>query len=351
MKILTDPIKFGIEQEHFIFKNGKAPEKDEMHMFFYKLNKYGFKTSEINSENNIGTVIKETKNGSVFIKNDFCTHILEIVFPPLENVSDFLSIYDETLSIIQAVLTELGIEIHYGGCLSSLPEKINLYAPNSHTSLRQELLINRQLTLHTLAHPYFFAAMCSTQVHLNIFKSNLYTCLPRLYAYDYIAILLFSNSKNFNGFLAHCVRPLLYKYNFQNDYLVNGYPEKIPASFAEYENMLATAKNLIKDYSLIIPREKFGTIEFRSNCSQNSVNEIISLIALRIALVRVAEKYEPDNQINYRFHYYKICESHSIPIELLKKDIVKIKSIMHSVPRMFSEQLENIILKLESLIT
>lgn len=331
-------IKFGVEQEHFILKNGKPPQHTDIEDLFNLLRQNGFYPICINGDGKIGTIAKETTHGTLSIKNDFCTHILEVAFPPLSNLNDFICYYEENFETIKAALFSLGMNIEYGGILHTLPNEVILYAPNQATTIRQQRLVNRYVEPKRFSEVKFFAAICATQIHVEMPTNDLYNYLPQLYAYDYLAPLFFSNSKLFNNQRAHCVRPLIYRDSFDLSYRTYGFPSFIPKSQSDYENFIKNSTGFIKDYCLIIPREDLGTIEFRSACAQNSIATILELIVLRILVTYAARYAYQEEPQNIQEQFYKVCETGLISPEILKNHL----NILENVASFISHEFQGV---------
>ncbi|MBL0941238.1 MAG: hypothetical protein IBJ00_00680 [Alphaproteobacteria bacterium] len=326
---------FGLEQEHFIFKDGVPPTKKDVEDFFILLNNYGYLVQVRNEEGKIGAIAKNTKYGLITIKNDFCTHILEVAFPPLQNLLNLEILYVETWNLISSQLRRLGIKIHYGGVLKELPNNTILYTPDQSAALRQSRLIQREVPSLKYSEVKFFAVICATQIHLNVHESQLYIYLDRLYSFEYLIPLLFSTSKIFLNHHAHCVRPLIYRDSFKSCYQAFAYPYIIPDSREKYNGMIKSSVSYLKDYSFIVPRRDLGTIEFRTACAQTDVKRIIELIVLRYAIFLIAQNFRSHSSTCSSFLFYKVCENGHINSSILQADFTQLKRALPFLPPTF----------------
>jgi gamma-glutamylcysteine synthetase len=279
----VDHILVGVEQEFFIFgSNGETPTLEKMGEFFRFLGTLGYRLSSFSMDGLPQSANFDYEFGYVSVKNDFCTHIIEFALPPVSDPLQFSEIYLKTLNDIETALKSILLSIRKGSTLPTFPSDTVFIPGHS----RLEWFRGRELPLPKshLTHRFFTTMMCATQVHLNISSNTFYRLLPSLYALDVIVPLVFANGTNFNGEIAHCPRVIAWCQNFPEKYLAAGYPENIPDNGNKYEKMIANSADFQRDYTLITPRQS-GSVEFRSACSQDSLESILQLIAFRIACV------------------------------------------------------------------
>ena len=131
-------------------------------------------------------------------------------------------------------------------------------------------------------------------------SSDLIRKLPCFYACEYLIPCEFSNSPEFQGFRAHCVRPLAWLANYHRPYPLLGIPDPLPTTLEEYAEMRNQSPG--RDYSFVAIRDT-ERLEFRSACSQNSVDDIIRLIQFRLRTDQLASQTEniPDRDAMARF--------------------------------------------------
>jgi hypothetical protein len=332
-------LSFGIEQEHFFFaSNGGVPERSQLRAFIDAVKHTASSQSLRSNSLDLLAIDLITPLGPVRVKTDFCTHIIEVVFPPLRELNAFELLYENVFDAIHRAAEQTDLEVRLGGSLDSLPADTILEVGESdQDGKRLRALLGRKMPKTTYAVPMFQAGICATQVHLNILDDSFYDMLPLLYAYEYLIPLLFSNSKSFLGQSAHCVRPLVYRDNFDNDYLAHAYPVKIPTTRGDYESLLTNSQPFIRDYSFICP-SKHGTVEFRTGCSQNTSIAVCELIALRIAIYLAAQQRIAVHAYDRRREtFYNVCEKRNVESQIIDQDSYLIKRCIGTLPRRMQE--------------
>lgn len=341
---------FGIEQEHFIFRDGKSPTLQEIFLFFNALKKEGFSEHVTDSNGRPLSVALGTSHGQVIIKNDFCTHILEIAFPPLNSVLVFERLYKEVVGRIGDSLSTVGCNIKYGGSLDHVPiETVLVPNDNNHNKARLEHLLNRPLPNRRYTDRKFNAAISATQIHLNVFDRSFYKIMPSLYSFEYLFPLLFSNSKTFIGYSAHCVRPLIYRDNFSPSYKACAFPDPVPNTEASYDKMLSKSEHFIRDYTFIAPRTN-GTVEYRSGCSQNESGDIVNMLALRVATYYAAENGKRPYSRQSKEVFYQVCEAGFVPTEILETDLVAISNTKNVISNTLWKPLSSVLEKMQFIL-
>jgi len=330
-------IGIGIEQEHFIFKGSEAPCLEDIKTVFAELCDGEYHVRASDSDNRPLAVNHDMAGGYIAIKNDFCTHILEVSLPPLKSVVTLSNIYNDTWGMLDAVLKKHGIHRKLGGSLSSLPENWETVP-----SKRLEWFKSRSTSKPTPEywHRDFGAFICSTQIHLNVLDENFYEFLPKLYSFEYLTPLLFSNSHEFNAKNAHCVRPLVYRDNYPSSYIANAYPKKIPSCKKQYEQMISSTKDFIRDYTFIAPR-RFGSIEFRAACSQDDFSQIMELAALKVAGFVAASASEHTHRTQME-QFYDVCRSGEVDQAILLNDFAELVLVAEKLPVCFRDAFEKL---------
>jgi len=293
---------FGVEQEHFIFRDGLPPSRSDVESLFLHLSRFGY-VAKHDATGSLRGAAKKTRFGSVAVMPDFCTHILELVFPPLRSFDEFYVLYEQSLGEVQAALTALGMSIVYGGSLPNVPVSSEIFYSSPAAQDRGALFVDRILPSAPFANRLFFAAMAATQVHIATVDRPA-QLLPVLYRFEYLIPLMFCTESIFAGRRALCARSLMYRDGFDERFWPAAYPAPVARSIAEYDRLLASSTPQLKDYSLIALR-KHG-LEFRSACSQETVGRIIELVAMRFLMLASANT--PSAGASNRREYYELCE-------------------------------------------
>lgn len=309
---------FGVEQEFILLKNkGDVPSDQDIDRLYQLFMKEGFDINERNEEGKITGIEKQMPYGIVEIKCEVCTHILEIVFPPLSETKDFIFLYKAVYKLLQEILGSLNL-----CCLqrSVLPEFPENYIIRTGEEVKKRFLVLDDKEEESYSADFFPILISSTQIHLNILDSNLYKDLHKYYDFEYLFPLFFSNSEHYDQLSAHCLRPLLYRDNFPLNNSANSFPKVIPKSESAYIKQFDRCDPVHRDYSFICPRPELGTVEYRTACTQNDPNQILEMIALRAGIHSLIKAGTVTEFRNSREVFYDVCESGKIAGELLEKD-------------------------------
>lgn len=336
----------GVEQEHFVFRNGLPPQPADMEALFRMLTAKGFAVCDYRHDGTIGAVSQPTSSGPVIIKNDGCTHVLEVAFPPLFHPGHLRTLYEDVWGSLQASLDRLGMTIQYGGCLEQLPPGTVLYPPTEAAQRRQQKLLKRPLPDAPFAVSSLSPVMCATHIHIGLPDALRFRLLPTLYRYEYLVPLLYSTSPSFRNQSVHCARPLIYRDSFQSDYQACAFPADIPTNSSSYQQMLHRTTPFIRDYTFIAPRE-FGTLEFRTSCSQTHVQPILELIGFRLAAILLALQ-SPIGQTPKGMHYffYEVCRSGpAAAADLLEGDLNRLGRIADKLPAAYVNAFDDFLRK------
>lgn len=326
----NDPAKLsiGIEQEHFIAKDGRAPTLSEMANVFQSLVTQGYRPAR-SAKGLLAQVNTDVPGGYIAIKNDCSTGIIEVAFPPFRDPLPLKELYERTWGHIRDSLTMHGMTIIHGGRLHPpLPGLHLLDFPG------MEWLTTRPMPPSNSAFQtrYYTATICSTQMHFNILDDSLCSMLPRLYAFEYLIPLLYSNSPATHPTPAHCARPLVYRDSLPAEYRTVCVPASIPDSKAAYEERMAESGDIDRDFSFVLPRPEIGTVEFRSACSQDQVDAILEIVALRISILLAAMATCPIEDRNARDLFFQVCEGDLPRRKLVENDIAILCAHEKSLP-------------------
>jgi hypothetical protein len=318
--------RFGVEHELFLrLREGGLPTLENRNELFRCL------ANRLN-----GRILRESvaipfHTGVCIVKNDFCTHILEIEFPPCQDLLLFHQLFQELCTKIFEVATSCGFQRMPGAYLASLPGEIH-YAPPSNPSAEQRMrrLIHKPLYGGPFAVDRFNARMASTQIHVELDCMLTYSSLRRLYSYEYFVPLFFSNSTTNIPHPARCVRPLLWRDAFSAETACVGFPNEIPQEYDSYCRLLARNSDY-RDYSLICPRT-YGTFEFRTGCSQPDYQSVTDLILFRLIQCALPTKEDRAWELE-RAYFYALCQVGEIDKPLLFSDLDQISCRMSTLPK------------------
>lgn len=290
--------KIGIEHEFFILKDGLPPSIQDINNLMLKLKSQGF--YNFNEKEDPLKVSKEVESGYIAVNNDFCTHILEIAFPPQSNIEKLFQILNEHYELIKKSLNELGMTIQPGGLIELSPEQI-IFLPHK----KLEWMKQRVVPNKSYSHRFLTSKICATQIHIETFKiDTLMQRLDDLYSIEILTPLFYTNSKTNN---AHCVRPLMWRDSFPDEYVFNGFLSEQFNSYQAYHNRFLEIPDCKRDYSLIAPRTN-TRIEFRGGCSQPNIESLIELAIFKFLTVELIENNLVIffNKVN-KNDYYHTC--------------------------------------------
>lgn len=327
-------LTFGIEQEQFVFhRSGALPTEDECTAIWETMLAEGMTHGTRAPQGQLVAVERPTATGPLAMKNDFVSNIFEVAYPPAKRVADFAARYHETQALVEQVLARYQIEIYTGGALCEMPVKLVLRPSDSDpTMARMRTMLHRDMPHRRFSHRYAFGGMCATHIHLNILDDAFYACLPALYSVEYLMPLLYTNSPCFNGQRAHCVRPFMYRDNFDERYHAVGFPEPVPRSVREYAAFIAAAQGFVRDYDFLAP-SRHGTVEFRSACSQTTLEDIIEVLALRVAMVvGVYRGYWQARPNNGRPLFWNACRNGHVFLSILDEDYHILRRVQPELP-------------------
>ncbi|MHB9133486.1 MAG: hypothetical protein ACYDBB_20670 [Armatimonadota bacterium] len=331
-------LTFGIEQEQFIFhEEGTPPRKRDIAALFDALMGCGFSPGVTIGSGELISVERATATGPLVVKNDYCTHILEFALPPMRHLDELVACYTEVSALINGLLRRVGMQIVPGGALEQVPAG-TVVVPNP----RKLIYYMRQVPRRPFSQSMFFAAMCATQVHLNILDDALYAQLPAYYSREYLPPLLYSQSPRCCGHRVHCTRPLMYRDGFVSAYWANAIPYPIPTTREEYGRLLAASEGFMRDYCFIAPT-KHGTVEFRSGCSQPTIEEIVELLTLRIAVAVGVHAGFFRPRAGLRALCWDACRQGMVPGQVLEEDYRVLTRVAGELPDEYRAPLGNVL--------
>jgi hypothetical protein len=321
-------LRFGVEEEKFLFFDGCAPTVSQYNSLFRQIGSYApFKLTEVpTSAGMLFQAELSTPSGPLTIKHDYCTHLLEIAYPPCESHSAFTSLYDQVWGRLRDAASVVSGEFTDGSYLSTLPTGF-MFAEINSTIKRTIRLVHRHLPKSALAAPHFLAQMAATQVTLEISDQYLFANYRSIYSLLYLVPLLFSEpfivgNKNYRA-----IRPLVYRDNLPGHPLA-GVPPSIPTDRSAYQQTLLQIPGALRDYSFVASRAG-GLVEFRIGCAQDSSIRISRLVALIHAIVLYAPYRQCDDDPATTLYDY--CEFGTLA-ETAAADLLAVKRIIDGLP-------------------
>jgi len=272
----------GLEQELLVFQDGHPPALEVVKSVFEQLSRKGYRVARTDTDGRPLQVNRELRTGYVAVKNDFCTNLFEFALPPVRTPEELIADYNLVYSDLHAAFSFHGLAPMREAFIR-IPSASIIPVPGT----RLEWLMTRPLPAGGKYSDRLFAAtIAATQMHFNILAEPFFTALPALYAFEYLVPLCFSNSAD-SSTNARCVRPLIYRDNYLKSYRALGFPDPVPTSRSEYQQLLDSTEDFRRDYTFIAPRS-FGTVEFRSACAQPSIERILELTAFRLMTIITA---------------------------------------------------------------
>ncbi len=302
---------FGVEHERFLSRrNGDAPGLGDLKRLAQILEKRGWDSLPAGAAFDLAGPAEIT---GTRLKTDFCTNLLEVVLPPLSSLDTAKNFLLSAWRDVEDSAGQLDLVVSTYSALSQMPTNV-VFAPSSSDKdgARISKTLGRPMPRCGWGIPEYPATIAATHVHIESDIAADISLLPSLYAVEYMVPLLFGNSTDWLGRTAHCVHPMVYRWNYRPSQLNIGFPRKIPTYVSETDA-------LDRDYSLIVPRREFGTLEFRSACSQPTIDRVISLVAFRLAAVLAARDGLISPLAGMRQRFYRVALSGQFERELVEE--------------------------------
>jgi len=293
--------KIGIEHEFFIQRlDGDIPSSTDLKLFFEKLKKYNFR--EYAPKENT-TLSKDYEDGYVAINNDFCTHILEIAFPPVFDLEKSKDMFLDVFNIVEKCLSDSRLKKISDSYINIEDEKIKFVYNSRFTFFK-----NKKKVKTENYEQYPTAKIVSTQYDIDVLDENkTFKNLSKFYSFEYL--LTYLNIDNNT-----CKRHLIWKESFDNSYFYNGFININVDSYKEYKNKFDSYK-VARDYSYISPRSN-KRIEFRGSSSLNTVDEIIFFGILRQRIMDIVES-GVDIPFVSKNEFYELCMSKKANVKII----------------------------------
>lgn len=284
--------KVGIEHEFFVLsKQDAVPSKSMILKLFNLLRAYGF--NEYIKKDNL-TLSKDYCGGYVAISNDFCTHILEIAFPPVEELSEFEKMFKEVITVVDECLCKSDLYRLKASYLE-VPDNEIIFVENS----RFDFFNSRKSKKNKYYEQFPTTKIVSTQFDFNVNNSHIiYKNLNKLYSFEYF-LTVFNNDK-------HCrLRHLIWRDSFEKEYFYNGFIDLDVLSYDDYLRKF-NMHETVRDYSYVSPRNE-NRIEFRSSPSCNEINQILYFAKLRNCIIDIIEIGEEIPTVTSK-EFFDYCE-------------------------------------------
>lgn len=310
----TSQHRLGLEQEYFLFReDGRVPAVEDMSKLFSELSSLKSSMStQPRTDGNSFFALSRQDSGSVQIHNDFCTHILELSFSPCTSYAEFNDLYQRVHEVLRSAIVRSGLILRSGAYFDiSSDEVVFVHPCDATTASRYTWLKERQVPSREFSRPLFNAMMTATHVHVETRLETLTPRLPALYEVEYLSPLLFSNSTSMSdGQHIHCLRPLMWRDAFPDVYLAAAFPAQLPSTLRDYKAFLDSTEGFVRDYTFICPRPNYGTVEFRSTCSQPNLDNLEALLGFRIlAMLRARLLSKWSSIMASRLHFFEVCRN------------------------------------------
>lgn len=312
---------FGVEHEVFISSNG-VPEISTIERLWKEaVSRGGIPIAPGNEVLGVGF---QTDFGLATVHNDFCTHIIEIAFPPVETDSEFELLADDLWRRLDPCLRAAGITVVPGATLPQVPRGTILRPSLSDpTGGRLRAILGRRRSDSAYSDQMVFAAMVSTQINLDV--DDALKVLPGAFGMLGVIAEAFCRPGVFNGSPAWRLRPLMYRDLLTAEYIGLPYPISVTRPRDYYSPFEST--EFIRDYGFIAPRAA-DVVEFRIADSQDSSRSIVELVSLCRAVTKAAPargRHEDDTPQAFYDH----CLSRA-PFSKFEEDVGRLRGTLQN---------------------
>ncbi len=310
--------RIGIEHEFFLLRGNSSPSVKDISEFLNELLRFGFKVRSRYEDGLIKSVGKEIPERGYFsVKNDFCTHVLEVATPPSECFMELVSWLGDCLEAFKDSSRVTGLTALSAASLDTLPTGILIDTTHPRYGAFDRLPLS--VGDKRFQYRFFTTLMCATQFHFECGDRDPYTEARMSYVFEFLVPYLFSNSGRVLGESAHCVRPLVWRDSLPKSYWLNCIPVPAPLTRQEVSKWSQDYASFIRDYSFAKVTD-IGTIEFRGGCSQPDISRLSGLLKLRLLISKlVSENTRYLSELD-RDEYFSVCQTGELSqrqIELL----------------------------------
>lgn len=276
--------RFGVEHEFFVLhcSTNAPPSKEVIEQFFLELSQTNKRDFELRDWGHFLDLDVCQGINTATVKCDAFTHIIEVAFSPIREITGFQLLWECCFNAIDDALARVGLKRMSSG---ALPVEIGnpLYYPSRSDPLNERAKFLRTLPDTNLPffHPATMPSAASTQISFD--KSDIQAPLSKLFGLELFIPLWFSNSDSMLGTKGHCLRPLFLWDYFRQPGILTGIPEE---AFRDDDYRSKLPRERGADYSFIADRG--DRIEFRTACSQPNLETLIEMIRFRMKVINAA---------------------------------------------------------------
>lgn len=330
MSRLTELPFFGVEQEHFVFHSGKRPpsHRTTERLWDLLIANSGFSSRCTNSSGMRLSIQRPSPFGPIVISNDSCSHIIEVSFPKMDSVDAFAELYLDTWQTLEEHLSELELEIYLGSCMDDcLPRKTAGYKDTSALhkidlddldsinwrpketdpeGVRLKHILQRPVIESPLFAQSFPACFTATHINFDLEAKEVISRLPGLYAHEIDVPTRYSQCETFRGVGGRCIRLLAWLANFHRPYPMLGIPDRLPSNLEDYQELCSQCDG--RDFTFVSIRDA-RRVEFRSACSQPTVDDVLELIRFRWESYQSAKDQPPMDLDTIRAEFVEACRT------------------------------------------
>jgi hypothetical protein len=246
----------------------------------------------------------------------------------MDSLDAFAELYQTTWQTLEEQLSELELEIYLGSSIDDCwPRKsaADKNAARSHTidlddvsvinwrpkesepeGARLRKFLQRQRLEDPLFTLSFPACFTSTHINFDLDAEEVIRRLPGLYAREIDVPIRFTQCKVFREVKGQCVRLLAWLANYHRPYPMLGIPDRLPVSLTEYKELCSQCDG--RDYSFVSIRDA-RRVEFRSACSQPTVDDVLELIRFRWESYQSAMDHPSLDWDSVRVEFVEACRA------------------------------------------
>lgn len=320
--------RVGVEEERFVLIDERAPTTAEFRALIEEFaRRGGYDVAEVGTT--AGALLearRETPSGPVTVKHDYCTHLVEVAYPPVTTRDQLLGLYGEVWDALGPAAEALGATFLDTSYLAELPAGY-VYAEHDAYTDRTRRLIGRPLPPAALAAPHFLGHLAATQVTIEVDPEWLVAHLPAAYSLLYLVPFTFSRPQQVGARRYRAARPLAYRDNLP-DHPLAGVPRELPATLADYRQTQAEVPLGLRDYSFFSLRDS-GLVEVRVADALPTAETVADLVALVLGLVGAAAGALPAAAPADDF--YRFCDDGTLP-DRAAEDLAAVGAAIAELP-------------------
>lgn len=310
----------GVEQEFFIYENdGKSCSHEASQRFFRAFKSLPESCLIYEHDEGIGrhiaAITLSLDQSTVVVKYEHHPHLLEMELPPVGTVLQISELLEPCIDTIHKAAEIAHCRISFGPFLNERTQDQEVWSQHSLCEAlrkyRREVNKDRPEVLADLRLMNFSAYISSTQIHIgDMTWDNLPPLLEKLYCLEpYVLphtwcpdVLTQTNAplRRWRGY-SRCLHGLpLVGFPGLDSWTISSWLDallKMPSADLTHEDEYNEIRSLFtskRDLQIIKPRE-YGTIEFRADPSQVSLESILAIAALRIGIYEsLAQGFIPE---------------------------------------------------------